>query len=58
MDLPFQEILKRTREGKLDFRDGEALNKRLAMELSISSAMDMVIVVQKKNLSSYQSLIN
>ncbi len=46
-DLPFQEMLRRAGEGKLDSRDVNALNRRLAMELPTSGALDTVIVVQK-----------
>ncbi len=45
IDLPFQEMLKRARDGRLSSRDVEALNQRLAMELPTTGAMDIVIVV-------------
>lgn len=38
-------MLKRTRNGKLDSQDVEALNQRLAMELSISGAINTVIML-------------
>lgn len=47
IDLPFQEMLRRTREEKLDFCDIRSLNQRLAMELPTSSALHIVIIVQK-----------
>ncbi len=46
-DLPFQEMLRRARDGRLGSPDVEALNQRLAMELLTTGAMDTVLVVQK-----------
>ena len=42
-DLPFQEMLKKVREGKIDFQDIWALNQGLATLVAI----DTIIVVQK-----------
>lgn len=46
-DLPFWEILKKIQEEKLNSCDIRVLNQRLVMELSISSTLNTVIVVQK-----------
>lgn len=40
-------MLKRERDGRLDSRNVEALNQRLAIELSTLGAMDAIIVVQR-----------
>ncbi len=49
-DLPFQEILKKARDGRLGTRDIEALNRRLAIKFPTIGVMDIVIIVQKKRL--------
>lgn len=46
-DLLFQKMLKRVRNGKLDFRDIRDLNQRLAIELLILSTLNTVVIVQK-----------
>ncbi len=46
-DLLFQEMLRRTRDGRLGSQDVRALNQRLAIELSTIGVMDTVIVVQR-----------
>lgn len=47
IDLPFQEMLRRAREEKLDSCNVRALNQRLAMEFPTSGALNTVIVIQK-----------
>ncbi len=44
------DVKKRARDRRLDSRDIEALNRRLAMELPITGAMDTVIVIQETRL--------
>lgn len=47
MDLPFQKMLKRVWDKRLDSQNVGTLNQRLAMELPILGALSIVVIVQK-----------
>lgn len=44
-DLFFHKILKRVLDRRLDSQDIRALNQRLAIELSILGALNIVIII-------------
>lgn len=46
-DLPFQEILKRAREGKLNLQNVRTLNQRPVIDIPTIGTMDTVNIIQK-----------
>lgn len=47
IDLPFQKMLKRAWDKRLDSQNVRTLNQRLAIELPILGALSIVVIVQK-----------
>lgn len=51
IDCAFQDLLKRATQRKLNIKNGNTLNKKLATELPTFRSLDTIMVIQKNNTS-------